>query len=358
MQLAKPGETPDGIRVGPQRVMPICAAAQKWHSVQEELEKLVEEMPRTTHSLHEFFCLVKDISDDPHYSEKERAICRALQNGALRIDHLAKAVGDDLYTFNPTRLEQETVILRIGFTPTDAMHIRGDFTDFDAEASCLAAKFLGDRLGIGPEELAERVFHHVKKELYTHVVQALLENISPAFRKGISRDLQTIIEAGWDDRHAPNPLLHFFGKTGMTLVGIGAATHLFLPDVAEALGTDCIIPENAAVANAVGAVTGHISAAVTAEILPAGTDEDAGCYICTPRTRQFAPDYETAVALAMEITRREAQEEVLRRGAKGEILVTAEETPLVANVGQEAVHAQEIFLSSRVTATASGSAGF
>ncbi|MGI5894112.1 MAG: hydantoinase/oxoprolinase family protein [Candidatus Merdivicinus sp.] len=358
IRLAKPGETSDGITAGPQRVIPLCAAAAKWPSIREELAALVEEMPENTHPLHEFFCLIRDISDDPLYSEQERAICRALKGGALRIDRLAAAAGADLYTLNTRRLETETIIMRISFTPTDAMHLRGDFERFDAEASRLAARFLANRLEISPEEFCERVFNRVKKELYFHIVQAMLENTDPIFRKGIEPGLQKIIEAGWDHRHQPNPLLHFFAKTEMTLVGIGASTHLFLADVADALGAPCIIPENAAVANALGAVTGRVSATVSAEIILAGATEDDGYHICTPRQRLFAPTYEEAVQTALEAVRTEARQEAERRGAKGEILITACETPLTARVGQEAVHAQDLFLSSRVTATASGSAGF
>ena len=51
-------------------------------------------------------------------------------------------------------------------------------------------------------------------------------------------------------------------------MGIGAPIHIFLPDVAKALGTDCFIPENAGVANAVGAIVGNVAAAVEVEIRP------------------------------------------------------------------------------------------
>lgn len=358
IRLAKPGDTPDGITAGPQRVIPICVAAAQWPAIREELAALVADMPENTHPLHEFFCLVRDISDDPLYTDQERAICRTLREGALRIDKLASAAGADLYTLNTRRLETESIIMRISFTPTDAMHLRGDFNRFDAEASRLAAEFLANRLGITSEEFCERVFNRVKKELYIHIIHALLENIDPLYRKGIDAGLEKMIEIGWDRRDRPNPLLHFFGKTELTLVGIGASTHLFLNDVAQALGAPCIIPENAAVANALGAVTGRVSATVSAEIIMAGETEDDGYYVCTPRQRLFAATYEEAVHTALEACREEAREEAVRRGARGEILVTAEETPLTARVGQEAINAQELFLSSRITATASGSAGF
>ena len=358
VRLAKPGETPDGITVGPQRVLPLCAAATQWPSVREELAALAAEMPETTHPLHEFFCLVKDIAEDPLYSEQERAICRALRGGALRIDRLAAAAGADLYTLNTKRLESEGLILRCSFTPTDAMHIRGDFERFDAGASRYAAQFLANRLSISPEEFCGRVFNRVKKELYIHIVKALLENADPLFRKEGGPALERLIEAGWDNRNRPNPLIHFAGKTQLTLVGIGASTHLFLGEVAEALGAKCVIPENAAVANALGAVSGRVSATVSAEVIMAGQNEDDGYFVCTPRQRIFSSGYEEAIETALRAVREEAREEAVRRGARGEILVTAEAVPITATVGQEAINSHELCLSTRVTATASGSAGF
>lgn len=359
VRLSKPGDTDDGLLIGPQRVLPLCAAASRWPQVREGLRELAERMPESTHPLHEHLCLVRDISGDPHYSERERRICEVLRDGALRIDRLAEAVGADLYTLDTRRLESEGILLRCGFTPTDAMHIRGDFTRFDAEASRLAAAFLANRLEITAEALCERVYERVKKELYLHVLRALLENLSPAFRKnGLGDGLERILEESWKNRDCPDPMLHLLPRTQMALVGIGASTHLFLPDVAKALGTRCIIPENAAVANALGAVTGRVSASVTAEILEAGPAEEDGCYICTPRRRVFEPDREAAFSKAGELARTEAEEEARRRGAKGELLVTVRSATQTARVGQDAVNSHDLVLFQAVTAVASGSAGF
>ena len=68
--------------------------------------------------------------------------------------------------------------------------------------------------------------------------------------------------------------------------------------------------------------------------------------------------YDDAIETALHAVREEAREEAVRRGARGEILVTAEAVPITATVGQEAVNSHELYLSTRVTASASGSAGF
>jgi N-methylhydantoinase A/oxoprolinase/acetone carboxylase beta subunit len=56
--------------------------------------------------------------------------------------------------------------------------------------------------------------------------------------------------------------------TKLPLIGIGAPTHVFLPAVAKALGTECILPEHAEVANALGALKADFSAVVRVEISP------------------------------------------------------------------------------------------
>jgi hypothetical protein len=51
-----------------------------------------------------------------------------------------------------------------------------------------------------------------------------------------------------------------------TLVDVGAPKHLFLPVVAQRLGTKVLIPDHAEVANALGAIVGKASAVAQIEI--------------------------------------------------------------------------------------------
>ncbi len=55
-------------------------------------------------------------------------------------------------------------------------------------------------------------------------------------------------------------------ETKGVLIGVGAPTHIFLPRVAEALGSQCILPEHAEVANALGAVLADVRAKVEIEV--------------------------------------------------------------------------------------------
>jgi N-methylhydantoinase A/oxoprolinase/acetone carboxylase beta subunit len=60
------------------------------------------------------------------------------------------------------------------------------------------------------------------------------------------------------------------------VVGIGAPIHFFLPRAAKALGTEAVLPENADVANAIGAITSNVVVKRQLRIIP---DEEGGFLI-------------------------------------------------------------------------------
>ncbi|MHB1455041.1 MAG: hypothetical protein ACYCYM_13955 [Saccharofermentanales bacterium] len=92
----------------------------------------------------------------------------------------------------------------------------------------------------------------------------LMEDADEAILKGgVSRQLDHLITSAFTSRHERSAhtkdqfLDHRF-TTDATLVGIGAPIHIYLPDVAQALDTRFAVPENAGVANAIGAITGNV----------------------------------------------------------------------------------------------------
>jgi N-methylhydantoinase A/oxoprolinase/acetone carboxylase beta subunit len=118
-------------------------------------------------------------------------------------------------------------------------------------------------------------------------------------------------------------LFRYTFGTKAALIGIGAPTHVFLPVVAKALGTECILPENAEVANALGALKADIDAVARVEIAKALSSEGRTYYIVhapTGSTRFDSLDeaQETAKAAAEAAATAEAR----ARGALGELAVS------------------------------------
>jgi len=81
-----------------------------------------------------------------------------------------------------------------------------------------------------------------------------------------------------------------------TIVGVGAPVGLFVRPVAERLGAECIVPEDAAVAGAVGAVSGAVMASREAVIRSFG---DGGFVLFTPTDRKTFKKLSEAKSAAM-----------------------------------------------------------
>lgn len=349
-----------GVSIGPERVMPLCSAAVRWPWIREELKELARSGRTSACPLQEFFCLVRDIAGREGYTDREYRICEALRDGALRIDRLAEAAQGDTYTLDTRRLEREGVVLRCGVTPTDVMHVLGDYTAFDRQAASAAVAYLAQRLEMEPEAFGRMVFDQIKRTLYEQLVHILLENENSAYKGMQGPGLDRLIRDSWNRSHdQEKSLLRLSLETSAVLVGIGAPTHLFLPQVAEKLGTRCVIPPEAAVANALGALVGHIAAAVTAEIEPFISESGQDQFrIYTSRQHFTAVEEEEAIKIALKTAEEEAVAEARRRGAAGELTITSRVEPVMAKVGHSLIDVQEICVCTHVTVTAAGGTGF
>jgi N-methylhydantoinase A/oxoprolinase/acetone carboxylase beta subunit len=81
------------------------------------------------------------------------------------------------------------------------------------------------------------------------------------------------------------------------VVGIGAPIHFFLPRAAKALGTEAVLPENADVANAIGAITSNVVVKRQLRIIP---NEEGGFLIEGLAGARHFKKFEDADAFARE----------------------------------------------------------
>ena len=328
--------TKDGkLEMDRRRVMPACIAAHKWPQIKDFLRHYVEDIHPSHHLLFEAYYLAKEPADLGRYTKAERMLIDGLRDGPMSLTD--RRLED--YTLDTRRLENEGVIMRIGVTPTDAMHVQGDFTAYDTEASylgmlCLAKSFKRLDLALRDEIaswMAERVYETVYGKLYRQIVRVLLQDRYPELRDNeLSADLSTLIDAAWQRFLDGTPAAPFDVDftTSMTLVGIGAPTHVFLPTVARALGAPCVVPEHAAVANAVGAVCAEIIGDATIRVVPHRISDGVvdGYMIMHPEWNRMVETPEDALEIAQSETERLAAESARERGAVGEIECTVQVT--------------------------------
>lgn len=365
----------DELVLSERRVEPICMAATRWPQLREPLQRLLDDINYVRREMYEVLYLAHDPRNIDHYSEKERRLIEALRNGPMVIGDQTLFEAYDLGVGHAAeRLETEGIVMRCGLTPTDIMHIRGDFDAFDAEASELAAKYVckvvpryttwhrtpdgkSDKLIFDIPGLCDDVYDLVKRKLYLNIVRILLEQQFPrAFANGVPSEVLTAFDAQWDlikkGERAPHnvdkPLLGLDFLASAPLIGVGAPTHIFLPDVAAALHTECIIPEHAEVANAIGAISARIVAQSTIVVAADwGPNGIKGYAVLLGDERIYYKDREEAERIACQHAERDAERKARLRGATGELVIASEwetETSSASGVS--------LLFKSIVTATA------
>ncbi len=341
------------------RVVPISLLANIYPSVLDDLRELLKSRNTHTKPIHEFYMLIRDISDRSGYSQREKAFCSALKDRPLMLRQAAEAAGADVYRMNVERLEAEGVVIRCGLTPTDIMHIKGDFSAYDPQGAVLASKFVMRCLGLDETDenalkvFCDMVYDRVKKTLYSNIVRILLADKYPLLLKnGPDRQLKELIAQSWEDFKAGTDAYFSMPfETKASLVGIGAPTHIFLPDVAKALRTDCIIPDNAGVANATGAIVGNIAVTAEVEVHTDYTPAGISGYTVHAADKNHVTKYkQEALDIALIEAKRQALEEAERRGLVGNIKL---ETEILSSSGT-AKYDTTLDLGSRVVATAIG----
>lgn len=355
------------------RVMPLCVTASQWPEVREKLAALVATKKGHSRPLHEFFLLLHDISGQAKYDAREQAFAAALREKPLMLSEAAAAVGEDIYTLDMRRLEKEGVVLRCGLTPTDAMHVKGDFDRYDQEAAALGLSFVARSTKYEPEQLADLIYDKVKEALYRRILKLVVEDRYPVLRQGIGAGLEAMIEDSWrqasgrvalsmtekantaDTAVTPPPaFLAADLRLGVPLVGIGAPVHVFLPDVARALGTTCLIPEHAGVANALGAIVGNVCATAEIRVEAYRPGEEFERYIVYGREQNSVVDgFPAAEKLAAAEAETAARQEAYRRGAVGELSVSVE----LINNTVLALDDIEVFIELKAIARAVGRVG-
>lgn len=347
----------DNLNLETFRVMPICVAASKWPSITEDLKALLKSNRRNSYPLHEFLCLVKEINNTGKYTKEELALCNALKQRPLILSDAAKCISKDVYMLDTKRLEKEGIIIRCGLTPTDIMHIKGDFNTYNTEASKLAAQFVMeyvDKYSIETDlsALCDDVYDMVKKTLYLNIVRIFLQDKYPKLKtNGIDKQLEDLIIKNWEliKRGKPSEFFEISFTTKATLTCIGAPTHIFLPDVAKALNTKCVIPENAAVANAIGAIVGNVAVTSCIEIKPNYSTEGTSKYTVYSKSKKInVSELEEAIEIAKNQAILEAKTEAQKRIGAKKIDVT---TKVISNTAY-AKYKMQIDLGTKVIATA------
>jgi N-methylhydantoinase A/oxoprolinase/acetone carboxylase beta subunit len=251
------------LSVGPRKAMPLSLLAHQFPDVLKDLHILAADErppPHATQFAH------RNPGRDPgdRLDRLERRVWDALTAAPRRLDLVART---SQAVDAVRRLVDRGLVTLAAFTPSDAMHVLGRQQGWSQEAARLGAAILATeernatarKAADSPEAVCERTYQHVIREAARVVLEsALAEDPGVEAKHGRWGPLGVLIErvvAGQPfSRLVDVPV-----RLATPLIAIGAPASTYYPEVAHRLGAQLVLPEHAAVCNAVGAVAGVVS---------------------------------------------------------------------------------------------------
>ena len=303
--------------VGPRKAMPLSLLAHQVPTVLAELRLLAQQETLPDFPAH--FAFRNPGREAPtHIEGLDRRVWDALKTHPVKASTLVNSVAG-LHALQ--RLADAGLATIAAFTPSDAMHILGRQSGWDAEAARLGAQILtveerntrAARTAVTVEALCERVYEHVVQASGRIILDTALAQ-DPAIEAKNGR-FGTLGDQLMHDVVAGTPfssLLNARIELACPLVAIGAPVGAYYDLVAKRLATPLSIPEHAAVCNAVGAVAGVVSQTVDIVI---NQPTFKLFRVHDPKGSRDFNDADQAIAYARDIAHALALDAALRAGA-------------------------------------------
>ncbi len=263
-------DTKHRLRAGPRKAMPLCLLAHQFPQVLALLKALSEQERLPAHPTH-FAFRNPGRSAPAHLSGVERRVLDALAQEPRRVSDVTRsATGLEALR----RLADAGLAAIAAFTPTDAMHVlerqRGWCREASVYGACILAieerNVRAAREAVTPQAISERTAEFVVRATGRALLAAALGS-DPGMEvpaRGWGELGERLIEDAVAGQRF-SALLDAGLALATPLIGIGAPVGAYYPEVARRLKASLLIPEHAAVCNAVGAVAGIVSQ--SAEVL-------------------------------------------------------------------------------------------
>ncbi len=264
------------MKVGPEKSMPLCLAVQRYPGLKQEIKSIYDRRSQESFGFrdHEAYILIKK-HGNLSYDDDERVIIEVLRYTPHTVDYLKKNINIEKLTAILDKLVREGVIMRISLTPTDILHITGEYEKWDSETAKMIVK--------------------VMCSPYKKPVHLFIEEIKKRFIEKLN---SSFVRAAFHFDNHQIDLEEVDYKLSKKIIGIGAPARAWLSKAGAKLHTKVSIPEHAEVANAVGAAVGK--ALETVEILIRPDSLTNQYLVYSPLGRKNADTLETATEYALQ----------------------------------------------------------
>jgi len=270
--------------IGPKRVAPISWLGRRYPGTRDALSYLKENLSHYGTSTGKMQILAVTESEKRiELSSLEEKIISLLKTRPHSIDELVKKTGVLSHGSLPlARLEENFILQRCGLTLTDLLHVTGQFVKWDKN---MAMEYCDLFSFLTKKQIPEFCRYLLDMGVNLLTLELLKRQLDDTVNPEALHQCPVCKELLDTWLTCKNPHYGVSITFKRPVIGIGAPIQYFLPQAAKALDTVAILPDDADVANAIGAITSHVVIKKQLRIIPG----DQGGFIVEgiAGTRQF-----------------------------------------------------------------------
>lgn len=332
------------ITIGPVRCLPFSYLAYEYASVLEALKTFDIQKFHAWNDASPLDFLVLSGNGSLDLTCDEAALVNLLRNeGPMSVLKARTLLDAAWYTLLPTsRLELCGMLKRAALTPTDLLHISGEFTQWNVEAAHRALEIFSYMFGKPAAEIHAMARTAITRRLYEEIIRKETHLENPKLHE-IPTDWVFLLNKAFSNDGNGMDVKFALRKP---IVAIGAPAQALAPAVAEHLGAEILIPEHAEVANAVGAIGSEVVVRERILIRPGGS---LGYTLHGAEEFLEFDSLEGATQKAVDLCQEQARRKAVEAGA----VSTRLEVKQSDHTGSVA-DGSHLFLQRHVTAIAAG----
>jgi N-methylhydantoinase A/oxoprolinase/acetone carboxylase beta subunit len=275
--------------IGPRRVIPLCVGAVMYPDFLNRLKSAKMVLRKdTSENYQQTKFVFRTEYEAGGLREKEKEILKLVGNEPVSVTEITDMTdARELMLTNKTldSLINKRLIQSIGFTPTDALHVLGEYEQWNKEASEIGAFYLSKYANMGKYEFCR----HVKDLFAKNMAHNLMSFLIPI-----------ISNSAIDEVLSGNYPVRF--KTDIPVVLLGGPVSAYVNELKSLIDSDVHVPEFASVGNAVGALVGKSVKRVEILIKPASLlNPDNDFLVFSSEGRKRFETYSDAVDYAIKM---------------------------------------------------------
>ncbi|WP_406660307.1 hydantoinase/oxoprolinase family protein [Methanolobus sp. ZRKC3] len=289
--------------VGPRRVVPLCLASVKYPGFLEKLKyniirsrKLMDENVQST----KFF--VRTGYEPIDLNKYEEQVLSVIDDEPLSFNDICTRLNRTPYPLVLDTLIRKRLVQAIGFTPTDALHVLGEYTQWDVEAAIAGAEKLARLSHMGKSEFCDLVKEKVANNMAFDLMSFILPGIP-------EEGVQKIVSGKFATKF----------KVDIPVVLLGGPVKAYASELGKFIDAKVVVPEFADVGNAAGALFGKGINRMEILIKPASLiSPDEDFLVFSPLGRESFETHAQALEYARNTGRELVLEHMLECGLRAD----------------------------------------